>query len=59
MDDLKLIDTKALARLLDVSTRTVLRWTKLQKLPKPTMDDGRKYWTMRQIEDWQERKREC
>jgi DNA-binding transcriptional MerR regulator len=55
MDDLKLIDTKALAKILDLSIRTIRRWHKLKKLPPPAIDNGRPYWTMQQIKDWQKK----
>lgn len=56
MDELKLIDTKTLAKILDVSRRTIQRWTKLQKLPQPALNQGRPYWTLRQIKEWEDKK---
>jgi predicted site-specific integrase-resolvase len=52
MDDLKLIDTKALARLLDKSPSTIKRWRREGKLPPPSTGFGRAYWTYGQIKVW-------
>jgi len=52
MDDLKLIDTKALARLLDKSTSTIKRWRKEGKLPPPRIEFSKAYWTVEQIRVW-------
>lgn len=50
-DDLKRVNTKKLAKILDVTPRTILRWRKLGKLPQPEIQSGRPYWTMRQIKE--------
>lgn len=50
-DDLKRVNTKKLAKILDVTPRTILRWRKLGKLPQPEMQSGRPYWTLRQLKE--------
>ena len=52
MDDLKLIDTKALAKMLDKSTSTIKRWRKEGKLPAPLQGFDKDYWTLGQIRTW-------
>jgi predicted site-specific integrase-resolvase len=52
MDDLKLIDKKTLAKILGISKRTVERWRKVGKIPEPSKNDGRPFWTVKQIEEW-------
>jgi DNA-binding transcriptional MerR regulator len=56
MDDLKLIDTKALAKLLDKSPSTIKRWRREGKLPPPGTGFDKDYWTVRQIEIWLDQK---
>ena len=52
--DLKLIDQKQLARLLGVSERTIYRWRRQKKLPRPLVFDlNRPFWSMAQIENWE------
>lgn len=53
MDRLQMLDGKQLSRLLKVSTRTIGRWRRGQKLPPPIVDDPKKpFWSFGQIEDW-------
>lgn len=52
MDDLKLIDLKELARMLQKSTSTIKRWRKEGKLPPPLSGFDKDYWTSGQIRDW-------
>jgi hypothetical protein len=56
MDDLKLIDTKALAKLLDKSPSTIKRWRSEGKLPPPGTGFDKDYWTVRLIEIWLDQK---
>jgi hypothetical protein len=52
MDDLKLIDTKGLARLLDKSPSTIKRWRREGKLPAPGIGFDKDYWSLGQIKKW-------
>jgi predicted DNA-binding transcriptional regulator AlpA len=53
MDDLKLIDTKALAKRLGKNVRTIQRWRKDGKLPIPIISGCRKcYWSESQFLNW-------
>jgi DNA-binding transcriptional MerR regulator len=52
MDDLTLLDTKALAKLLDKSPSTIKRWRRENILPMPRTGFGRTYWTYGQIKVW-------
>lgn len=54
-ENLKLIDQKQLARLLGLSTRTIRRWRREQKIPEPFVQDGyRPFWSIPQIKKWQQ-----
>jgi predicted site-specific integrase-resolvase len=52
MDDLKMIDTKGLARLLDKSPSTIKRWRREGKLPPPGTGFDKDYWSLGQIKKW-------
>jgi predicted site-specific integrase-resolvase len=53
MERLKMLDVKQLAKILNVSTRTIGRWRRQKKLPAPIVEDKRKpFWSFGQIEDW-------
>jgi phage terminase Nu1 subunit (DNA packaging protein) len=52
MDDLKLIDKKALAKMVDRSVRTIERWKRAGKLPPTNPVLTRPTWTMSQIVVW-------
>jgi phage terminase Nu1 subunit (DNA packaging protein) len=52
MDDLKLIDKKALAKIVDRSVRTIERWKRAGKLPPTNPVLTRPTWTMSQIVVW-------
>jgi hypothetical protein len=52
MDDLKLIDKKALAKIVDRSVRTIERWKRAGKLPPTNPVLTRPTWTMSQIVLW-------
>jgi len=52
MDDLKLIDKKALAKIVDRSVRTIERWKRAGKLPPTNPVLTRPTWTMSQIVAW-------
>jgi DNA-binding transcriptional MerR regulator len=52
MDDVTLLDTKALAKLLDKSPSTIKRWRRENILPMPRTGFGRAYWTYGQIKLW-------
>lgn len=52
MDDLNLVDTKELARMLHKSTSTIKRWRKEGKLPQPLNGFDKDYWTLGQIRTW-------
>ena len=56
MHELKLIDTKELARILDKSPSTIKRWRREGKLPPPGTGFGKDYWTVRQIRIWLDQK---
>lgn len=54
MTDLRLIDRKQLARELGVSVRTISRWRRERKLPKPLIfDRNRPFWSVPQIAEWE------
>jgi predicted site-specific integrase-resolvase len=52
MDDLRLLDTKALAKILDKSVSTIKRWRREGTLPPPREGFGKAYWTYGQIKLW-------
>lgn len=52
MDDVALLDTKALAELLVKSVSTIKRWRRDGTLPPPREGFGKAYWTYGQIKVW-------
>jgi predicted DNA-binding transcriptional regulator AlpA len=56
-DSSELIATSPLARVLNVSTRTIDRWRKDERVgfPAPTVINGRKYWPTVEVRAWRER----
>jgi len=52
MDDLKMVDTKELARLLNKSTSTIKRWKQNGTLPRPATGFDKDYWSLGQIKKW-------
>ncbi len=59
LERLKLLDQRALARLLGIHPDTVAKWRRQEKLPEPLVKDGRRcFWAVPQIETWQRQLRE-
>jgi phage terminase Nu1 subunit (DNA packaging protein) len=52
MDELKLIDKKTLAKMVEKSVRTIERWNRAGKLPPTNPVLTRPTWTLKQIRDW-------
>lgn len=53
MDRMQMLDRKQLAKILNVSVRTIGRWRRNGKLPMPIVDEPqRPFWSFAQIEDW-------
>lgn len=50
-----LIDAEALARMMDVSERTLWRWVSRGELPQPLRIGGSTRWRLAEINDWIER----
>jgi DNA-binding transcriptional MerR regulator len=56
MDDLQMLDTKSLAKILDKSPSTIKRWRREGTLPPPREGFGKAYWTYGQIKLWLDQK---
>jgi hypothetical protein len=54
-DDERHVGTKGLCERYDVCPRTPDRWLNNPELgfPKPTMINGRRYWTLGQLRRWE------
>ncbi len=52
MDEMKMIDTKELAMILNKSTSTIKRWKQNGRLPPPGKGFDKDYWSLGQIKKW-------